>query len=95
MYEAAEVGWERNRFFRRSGILDVLQMARVTCEQGIDADGGLFYEGREGAVIDSNKEWWPQAEAVVGLLNAYQLCGDESFFGAAMGVWTFIEELHD
>lgn len=68
-----------------------LKIAQVVCEQGLDDDGGLFYEGRDGAVIDSNKEWWPQAEAVVGLLNAYQLSGRDHFLRAAWRCWEFIE----
>ena len=42
-------------------------------------------------MIDTNKEWWPQAEAVVGFLNAYQLSGRRSFFEAARQCWEFIE----
>ncbi len=90
LHEAAEV-LEKEPLLSEIRNL-VLQIARVTCEQGLDTDGGLFYEGQNGAVIDFNKEWWPQAEAVVGFLNAYELCGKESFFDAALGVWTFIEQ---
>ena len=68
-----------------------LRIAEVVVEQGLDADGGLFYEGKDGKVVDANKEWWPQAEAVVGFLNAYQLSHQERFFEAARACWGFIE----
>jgi mannobiose 2-epimerase len=68
-----------------------LRIAEVVWEQGLDADGGLFYEGKDGEVVDANKEWWPQAEAVVGFLNAYQLSHEERFFEAARACWRFIE----
>ncbi len=68
-----------------------MEIAQAVYEQGLDSDGGLFYEGRAGDVIDTNKEWWPQAEAVVGFLNAYQLSGREHFFQAAVDCWGFIE----
>jgi len=68
-----------------------LRIADVVRTEGLDDDGGLFYEGRAGAVIDTNKEWWPQAEAVVGFLNAYQLSGRDDFLQAARDCWGFIE----
>ncbi|RJP27277.1 MAG: N-acyl-D-glucosamine 2-epimerase [Candidatus Omnitrophota bacterium] len=68
-----------------------LALSSTVCKEGIDQDGGLFYEGQAGAVIDTNKEWWPQAEAVVGFLNAWRLSGKERFFAAALKIWTFIE----
>jgi mannobiose 2-epimerase len=58
----------------------------------VDADGALAYEGENGKVIDAGKECWPQAEAVVGFLNAFQLSGDAKFFAAARRVWNFIEQ---
>jgi len=69
-----------------------LKIAEAVYEQGLDEDGGFFYEGKAGRVIDTNKEWWPQAEAVVGFLNAYQLTGEEHFFRAALNCWEFIEQ---
>ncbi len=69
-----------------------LDMATVVLREGIDSDGALFYEGKAGRVIDHGKECWPQAEAVVGFLNAFELSGDEPFFSAAHRVWNFIEQ---
>jgi mannobiose 2-epimerase len=68
-----------------------LPMAEVVLKEGIDADGALRYEGRGGKIIDAGKECWPQAEAVVGFLNAFQLSGDAKFFEAARRVWDFVE----
>lgn len=48
--------------------------------------------GRGGHIIDSHKEWWPQAEAVVGFYHAYQLTGEEAFRNAAARCWQFIED---
>ena len=42
-------------------------------------------------MADSNREWWPQAESVVGFINAYELTGDPSFLKAAQKAWAFIE----
>jgi len=62
----------------------------VYCE-GLAPDGALHYEGRAGRVIDAGKECWPQAEALVGFVNAWELSGEIRYFRAAERVWDFIE----
>lgn len=69
-----------------------LKMAQVTLNEGIDTDGGIFNEGNNRGVIDPNKDWWPQAEAMVGFLNAYQLSDDTSFLEASLHNWDFIQK---
>jgi mannobiose 2-epimerase len=69
-----------------------LQMAYATLEQGVDADGGLFDEGNPSGVTKRSKIWWPQAEAMVGFLNAYQLNGDPRFLDASLASWHFARE---
>jgi len=68
-----------------------LKIADVTLAEGIDADGGVYNQGGPGGLTDTNKEWWPQAEAVVGFLNAYQLSKDARYMEAALRTWDFIE----
>lgn len=67
-----------------------VEIARAVADEAIDEDGGLAYEGRDGAVIDPNREWWCQAEAVVGFRQAYRLTGNEEFSDAALRIWEFI-----
>jgi mannobiose 2-epimerase len=69
-----------------------LQIADAVRVEGIDADGGLFQEAGPRGIIDTDKHWWPQAEAVVGFLNAYNLSGREDFFTASYNSWNFIEK---
>lgn len=68
-----------------------LQIAEAARAEGLDADGGLFYEGKAGQIVDRGKECWPQAEAVVGFLSAFQLSGDARYLDAARRVWDFID----
>ncbi|RUS48523.1 AGE family epimerase/isomerase [Cohnella sp. AR92] len=69
-----------------------LQMARATLEQGVDKDGGVFNEYDGDSHLDDTKDWWPQAEAMVGFLNAYQLSGESIYLDAAKKSWSFITE---
>jgi cellobiose epimerase len=68
-----------------------LTMASATLEEGVDVDGAIYNEATPAGLSDTDKEWWPQAEAAVGFLNAYQLDGDERFLRAALASWDFIE----
>lgn len=69
-----------------------VEMAQAVYEQGLDTDGGMFNEAGPEGIIDSDKHWWPQAEAVVGFLNAYQLSGQPHFLRAAEQSWAFIQK---
>ncbi|MGA3080901.1 MAG: AGE family epimerase/isomerase [Terracidiphilus sp.] len=66
-----------------------VKMAEAVYEQGLDTDGGLLYELNPA---DTDKHWWPQAEAVVGFLNAYSLTGQPHFLIAAERSWAFIDK---
>jgi len=71
---------------------EAIPMAQAVYDQALDTDGGLLYEANRTGIIDTDKHWWPQAEAVVGFLNAYQLAGREPFLVAAKRSWDFIEK---
>jgi cellobiose epimerase len=88
--EAAEVLGDDARLRRVQALAG--RMAEAVLREGIDADGALRYEGKGGNVIDAGKECWPQAEAVIGFLNAYQLSGDEKYFRASRRAYDFIEQ---
>ena len=68
-----------------------LRIADVTLVEGTDTDGAIFNLGDPTGIIDDTREWWPQAEAVVGWIDAWQRSGDERYFRAAAHTWEFIE----
>jgi mannobiose 2-epimerase len=70
---------------------EAVRMAQAVYDQAVDCDGGLMYEADRSGIIDTDKHWWPQAEAVVGFFNAYQISGREHFLAAAESSWDFIE----
>ncbi len=67
-------------------------LADAVFRDGLDADGSLFSEGTPQGVVNSGKDWWPQAEAIVGFYNAYQLTGDERFAETAIRCWNYVQE---
>ena len=87
--EAAEA--LRGDELRETAKLWAIELARSTLAEGLDADGGLAYEGREGSVISADRDWWCQAEAVVGFWHAFELSREPAFADAAVAVWHFIK----
>jgi mannobiose 2-epimerase len=90
MQEAAEVLGDRALMERARAL--AVRMALAVYEEGLDKDGSLFYEASHGRLVDPNKHWWAQAEAVVGFYNAWQVSGQERFRLAAWRAWEYIED---
>ena len=60
--------------------------------RGLDTDGGLWYEFEQNTRhLVKEKHWWPQAEAMIGFFNAYQLTNDATYLTHAMNSWSFIK----
>jgi len=70
-----------------------VRIAGRTLAVGFDpANNGLWNEADSHGLTDRDKEWWPQVEAVVGFLNAWQISGESRFVEAAIRSWDFIEK---
>jgi mannobiose 2-epimerase len=69
-----------------------LQIADVTQAQGVDSDGGVYTEGGPGGPTRTDKEWWEQAEAAVGFMNAYQISGSSAYLDDSLRSWRFIQD---
>lgn len=69
-----------------------LALVEATYLYGKDENGGIYEKTDiSGQKIEKEKHWWPQAEAVVGFLNAWQISGDEKYLTQAMQTWHFIQ----
>jgi mannobiose 2-epimerase len=66
-----------------------LEIVDMTLREGFDHDGALLNERDEEGRLDSDKHWWPQAEAMIGLVNAYEMTGYDSYLEKAWQVWQF------
>ncbi len=64
-------------------------LVETTVREGLDTDGSLFYE-LNGKEMDTDKHWWPQAEAMVGFMDAYELEKDEVYLERVHALWSFI-----
>jgi len=76
-----------------SNYLDVFnKIFDHTIDNGIDKKyGGVFVEGpHSGGVYDMEKEFWQQAEVLIGTLDAYLLFGKEKYWDAYKNVHRFV-----
>ncbi len=89
MLEAAEILNDADEVTKCRTL--ALQMVDATLAEGVDADYGVLNEGRGKEIVDGNKHWWPQAEGVVGCVNAYQISHEEKYLRAARDIWSFID----
>lgn len=61
--------------------------------QGVDEDGGMWYElHSDTGVLNKEKHWWPQAEAMVGFMHAYCLSGQEHMLAQSVKSWLYVRE---
>jgi len=61
--------------------------------EGLDSDGGLWYEyNQKGNELFTQKHSWPQAEAMVGWFNAWQISGDSDFLKKSLSSWQFVKD---
>lgn len=69
-----------------------IQIADVT-KEGIDTDGGLWYEyDPETEELMAEKHWWPQAELMIGYFTAWQLSGKQEYLDIVFKNWNFTQK---
>jgi len=66
------------------------KLIEVTIKEGMDSDGSIFYE-RHGSNLDTHKHWWPQAEGLVGFMDAYEQDQDQEYLDRLVKLWDFIK----
>ena len=61
--------------------------------EGLDQDGGLWYEYEPAKdKLIKEKHSWPQAEAMIGFYNAYQLTRNTKYLDHSYASWDFIKK---
>jgi len=67
----------------------VVKVADAAAE-GIQENGAIVNEKNAATGhVDTNCDWWPQAEAMIGFYNAYEMSKDEAYALKTLGVWEF------
>ena len=90
LYETAEVLDDKPILLKIKEVS--LGMAKAAVD-GLAADGGLNYELNVTTNhLNTNKDWWVQAETMVGFYNAYQLSGKVNYLEKATNSWEFIKK---
>lgn len=90
IHESAEVLGDAALLEKAKAV--AIRMAHEVRKNGVDLVYGGIYNDRHDSSLDEGKDWWPQAEAVVGFFNAWQISGDEAFFDESIKIWQFIQK---
>jgi len=89
MHEAAEVLGNHDIVEEVEKV--AVRMTNVTIAEGLAPHGGMYYEKAEGH-LQEQFDWWPQAEAVVGFFNTFQITGDKKYLALCEKSWKFIQD---
>lgn len=90
LQEAAEV-LEESVLIERTKYA-ALRLVQVVEKQGMTEQGTLINETHADGSYDTDIHWWPQAEALVGFVNAWQISNDESYLSRTDKLWSFIKD---
>ncbi|GHU26326.1 cellobiose 2-epimerase [Spirochaetia bacterium] len=87
-----EASWLLTEAAKATGHFDddkarILRLADCTIAEGFDGNA-LVNEIKEG-ITDTDRIWWVQAEAIVGLVNAFQITGDSGYLSKARAIWDY------
>jgi len=89
IHEAAHIVGNKELLerFRNS----TLRLTYNTLRYGFDYEKGGIYNELSQNHLDTSKDWWAQAEALVGFLDAFIIKSDEVFFDAFEQTWNNIK----
>ncbi|WP_291858464.1 AGE family epimerase/isomerase [Marinilabilia sp.] len=69
-----------------------LKMVQSVLREGVADDNSVWYEyDLDTGELHSDRHWWVQSEALVGLLDAYGHSGDEKYFEVFLKIWGYIK----
>lgn len=88
--EAAEVLGDKELLNRCDEVS--ISLAKASAD-GLAIDGSMYYElDTNTKHLNKNRHWWPQAEAMVGFYNAYQLTQKVHYLEMSEKVWDYVKK---
>ncbi len=60
--------------------------------EGMQEDGSMIYEVRSDGSVDTSRQWWVEAEALVGNLWLWKYHNDAGAFDRALALWEYIKK---
>jgi cellobiose epimerase len=71
-----------------------IELCDRAIKYGFDKNyGGMFNRFNKNELIITDKEWWPQAESVIGFLNAYTITTDKKYLSYAIRLLEYIDNI--
>jgi mannobiose 2-epimerase len=94
--EAAWLVQEAAELINDKALLEKVKVKSIhladAATEGLDSDGGLWYEyDLVNHELIKQKHSWPQAEAMVGFFNAWQITGAEKYLHHSLNSWEFVK----
>ncbi len=90
MNEAAEVLGNQKL---KESVIDVsLQIAERVIKEGVDGNGAIYNEKSLEGQYHPWRDWWPQAEGVIGFYDAFQKTGKKVYKQASEKCWNYIQQ---
>jgi len=95
-----ELAWLMNRALQTAGVDNapyrdtMRRLLDHAVEHGVDWEyGGIYRDGTStGGPLIKEKEFWQNAEVLVGFLDGYETFGEERFLDAFENVWLFVNK---
>ncbi|MBJ2173544.1 AGE family epimerase/isomerase [Aureibaculum sp. A20] len=70
-----------------------IMIADSFLNEGIDSEGAVINEKNlDNNHIDTDRHWWPQVEALVGLNYAYNLKKNQKYIESSLKIWEFTKK---
>lgn len=90
LQEAAEAIADKDLITKFKTI--AVEMAEASSE-GLQTDGSMIHEFDPSTNHqDTHREWWVEAEGMVGFMNAYQITKNQKYLSTIEGLWNFTKK---